>query len=74
MENKYYIIPIEDLEILNYNSIVESEDSINFNNDMSEFVCKIKIGGESLPSYVEYTKEEIKLELQEPEWNKETID
>ena len=44
MENKYYIIPIEDLEILNYNSIVESEDSINFNNDMSEFVCKIKIG------------------------------
>ena len=74
MENKYYIIPIEDLEILNYNSIVESEDSINFNNDMSEFVCKIKIGGESLPNYVEYTKEEIKLELQNTEWNKEIID
>lgn len=71
MSNIYYIIPAEDIEIVQYNNLVESSDSLKWNNDNTEFICKTKIGSQPLAEYTNYTREEIKLQMQEAEWSTE---
>ena len=73
MNNTYYIIPAEDIEILQYNNMIESPDTALWSLDRSKFVCKTEIGAEPLHEYVNYTNEEIKLEMQGPEWSSEEL-
>tara|TARA_R110002012_G_scaffold215735_2_gene386790 strand:- start:281 stop:499 length:219 start_codon:yes stop_codon:yes gene_type:complete len=71
--NTYYIIPAEDIEILQYNNMIEGPDTALWSLDNTKFVCKTQIGSEPLVEYTNYTNEEIKLEIQEAEWSSENI-
>jgi len=66
--NTYYIIPAEDIEILQYNNMIEDSSTVKWNNDNTKFVCKTQVGSEPLHEYVNYTNEEIKVEIQKAEW------
>jgi len=71
MNNTYYIIPAEDIEILQYNNMIESPETALWSLDRSKFVCKTEVGSEPLAEYTNYTREEIKLEIQGAEWSPE---
>ena len=71
--NTYYIIPAEDIDILQYNNMIESPETALWSLDRSKFVCKTEVGAEPLHEYVNYTREEIKLEIQGAEWVSEEL-
>jgi len=60
MENIYYIVPIEDKSIIQYNKLVENDLSLI--NNGSEFVCKTFIGIEFdllMENYPKFTRLEV---------------
>ncbi len=72
-KNNYYIIPKEDIEILNYNGLVETSESVKWNNDTTKFICKTRVGNDLLEGFTAYTHSEIKMVLEGAEWNTENI-
>ncbi len=60
MKNNYYIVPVEDKTILNFNEIVEIEPTLI---NETHFVCKTIIGSNVVLNYPKYTHKEILTEL-----------
>ena len=58
--NNYYIVPISDISILNFNEIVEIEPTLI---NETHFVCKTIIGSNVVLDYPKYTHSEILTEL-----------
>lgn len=60
MENNYYIVPLEDKNIAQYNKLVENE--LTLVNNGKEFVCKTFVGIEFdllMSNYPKFTREEV---------------
>ena len=58
--NNYYIVPISDISILNFNEIVEIEPTLI---NETHFVCKTIIGSNVVLDYPKYNHDEILTEL-----------
>lgn len=58
--NNYYIVPISDISILNFNEIVEIEPTLI---NETHFVCKTIIGSNVVLDYPKYNHKEILTEL-----------
>ena len=58
--NNYYIVPISDISILNFNEIVEIEPTLI---NETHFVCKTIIGSNVVLDYPKYNHVEILTEL-----------
>ena len=66
MINKYYLLPMEDKEIVKYSQIVESE-AIEFNNT-GKFICKTfegVINDMVMAQFTPIAKEDLKIWMQQ---------
>lgn len=74
MENEYYILAVGQLNLLEHNDIVESSETVRWNNNQTKFVCKTKLGVVDAPFMIpnnKYTHAEIIAEITKPEWTVE---
>ena len=73
MENKYYILPIDDIAILNLNSIIGDENTVRYNLAKTKFLVKTEVGAEDLQGYEKLTHSQVFAEMQKVEWQNNEV-
>ena len=72
IRNKYYILAIGQLNILENSEIVENLETVRYNLAGNKFVCKTKVDIIDTPGFMNpntaYSHKEILIELAKPEW------